>query len=348
MTAALAEHRTTPVLDSSGRPLFVTTTTAMCFGFYGWAVPYLFMENASSEAATGTYLLIASGGTFIPLWVTRNRPVGMGAALMSWYGMSRGALHGAVLPFALSDDPGDRSPVGSAFALSIVEGIVGFEWASRTGMTEGRASTINTLGDVGTLYGLGIAHLADADGKAASAATLAGAVGGLAAGAFYARGRDHSYGDASVMRSAGWVGGYLGLAVEGAADPNNDWSKGSTLAAILGSAAGLTLGHRLVERTDFSFGQGVILDFCTAGGWLFGLGTAYIASSNNNLDESVFWISTGLGTVAGYAIGYGVSAKSARRAAADRSSWHLDVTPLPPEQRGRAPGLGLTLRTTFD
>jgi len=103
-----------------------------------------------------------------------------------------------------------------------------------------------------------------------------------------------------------------------------------------------------VERTDFSFGQGVIVDLCTAGGWLFGLGTAYVTNTNGGLDESAFWVSTGLGTVAGYAIGYGVGAKSARRAAADRSSWHLDVLPLPPARRGQAPGVSLAVRTSFD
>jgi len=171
VSTALAEHHTTPVLDSSGRPLFVAATTATCFGLYGWAVPFLFMEGASSEAATGAYLLIASGGTFIPLWLTRHRPVSTGAALMSWYGMSRGALHGALLPSALSDDPGEKSPVGGAFALSIAEGVAGFEWASRTGMTEGSAATINNLGDVGALYGLGFADLADANSQTAAAAT---------------------------------------------------------------------------------------------------------------------------------------------------------------------------------
>jgi len=346
VTIALVENRTTPVLDSSGRPLFVATTTATCFGFYGWAVPYLFMEGASSQAATGTYLIIASGGTFIPLWLTRNRPVSMGAALMSWYGMSRGALHGALVPSALSDDPG-KSAVAGAFALSIAESIAGFEWASRSGMTEGSAATINNLGDIGTLYGLGFADLADANGQASSAAALAGAGVGLATGAVYARGRDYTYGDASVMRSAGWVGGYLGAAIAGAAAPD-EWSKSHTVATMVGSAAGLVVGHKLVERTDFSFGQGVIVDLSTVSGWLLGLGTAYVVSSSGGLDESGFWISTGLGTLAGYAVGYGASAKSARRAAADRTSWHLDVTPLPPARRGQPPGMSVAVRTTFD
>jgi hypothetical protein len=319
----------------------------MCFGFYGWAVPYVFMEDASSEAITGTYLLIASGGTFIPLAVTRNRPVSMGAALMSWYGMSRGALHGALIPNITSEDPDSKAAVGTALALSVAEGIAGFEWASRTGMSEGTAATLNNLGDFGTLYGLGLADLADVDHQAASASALAGAGAGLITGVLYSRGRDHSYGDASVMRTGGIVGGYLGIAVVGAADPDDDWSSTTTVAAMVGSVGGLAIGHGLVKHTDFSFGQGVIVDFSTIGGWLFGLGGAYLATDNGP-DESMFWVLTGLGTVAGYAIGYGVSAKSARRAAADRSSWQFDVMPLPPPHGSHLPGVSLTLRTSFD
>jgi hypothetical protein len=345
VTIALVENRTTPVLDSSGRPLFVATTTATCFGFYGWAVPYLFMEGASSQAATGTYLIIASGGTFIPLWLTRNRPVSMGAALMSWYGMSRGALHGALVPLALSDDPG-KSAVGGAFALSIVESIAGFEWASRSGMTEGSAATINNLGDIGTLYGW------------LRRPRRRGWPGELGRRAGW---RWRRAGDGSGLRSRSrlhlWrrerdaerrLGGRLPRRRDRGRRRPDEWSKSHTVAAMVGSAAGLVVGHRLVERTDFSFGQGVIVDLATVSGWLLGLGTAYVASSSGGLDESGFWISTGLGTLAGYAVGYGASAKSARRAAADRTSWHLDVTPLPPARRGQPPGMSVAVRTSFE
>ena len=78
------------------------------------------------------------------------------------------------------------------------------------------------------------------------------------------------------------------------------------------------------------------------------LGTAYVASSTNGLDDSAFWLSTGLGTLAGYAVGYGASAKSARRAAADRTSWHFDLTPVPPARRGQPPGVSVAVRTVFE
>ena len=337
VTTGLAEHRTTPTIDSSGRPLFMGSTTLMCFGFYGWAIPYLFEENASSEVIAGTYLVTASAGTFVPLWITRNRSVSMGTALMSWYGMTRGTLHGALLPFALSEDPGDKTPVASAFALSIAEGIAGFEWAARTNMSEGSASTIISGADFGALYGLGFSHLFHADGSGAYAGTLIGSGVGLAAGAVYAPRRTHTYGDAGVMRSAGWLGGYMGVALVQAVQPG-DWDRASTTGALTGATAGLVLGDRLVRQTDFTFGQGVVVDLCTLGGALLGLGLGTFASGNEGIQEQIYWGASALGAAGGYAIGYSIGARSARQTAADRSSWRLEILPLPPTRRGGPPG----------
>jgi len=346
VSAGLVEYRTTPTMDSSGRPLFVSATTLMCFGFYGWAIPYLFEENASSETQTGTYLVTASAGTFIPLWLTRNRSVSMGSALMSWYGMSRGTLHGALLPLALSDDPGDKAPVAGAFALSIAEGIAGFEWSARTHMTEGSAATITNGADFGLLYGLGFSHLLDADASGGAAGALIGSGVGLAAAAVYAPRRVHTYGDASVMRTAGWVGGYLGLAIVQTLGPE-DYEKSSSAAAMTGTTAGLILGDAFVRRTDFTFGQSLVVDLCTIGGALFGLGIGTFASSDDDAQRRLYWSASSLGAVGGYAIGYALGVKPARQAAADRSSWRLDVAPSPPLRRGGMPGVSVMFSTVM-
>ena len=346
VSSGLEQYRTTPTIDSSGRPLFVAATTAMCFGFYGWAIPYLFEENASSEVISGTYLVTASAGTFIPLWITRDRSVSMGTGLMSWYGMSRGILHGGLLPYAMSEDPPEKSPVAWAFGLSIAEGIAGFEWASRTQMTEGTASTIATGADFGALYGLGFAHLFDSGGTAKAASTLFGSGLGLASAAIYAPRRDHTYGDASVMRTAGWVGGLVGLAVV-EASTSEHYEKSSTAGAMVGATAGLALGDRWVRKTDFTFGQGVVVDLCTIGGGLLGLGISAFASGDSEAQRRLAWTASAAGTMGGYAVGYSLSAKSARRVAADRSAWRLDLVPSPPMGRGGTPGATLIVSTTW-
>ena len=346
VTSGLAKYKTTPTLDSSGRPLFVATTTLMCFGFYGWAIPYLFEENASSETVTGTYLVTASAGTFLPLWFTRERPVSMGTALMTWYGMSRGTLHGALLPYTLGQSPPEKSPVGTAFVMSIAEGIAGFEWAARTHMTEGSALTISNGSDFGILYGLGFSHLFDATGSEAATGTLIGSGLGLAAGALYAPHRDHTYGDASVMRTAGWVGGYVGLAIVQTLGPE-EYEKPSTVGALTGATAGLILGDGFVRKADFTFGQGVVVDLCTIGGGLLGLGIGAFSAGDTDVQRRVYWSASALGSIGGYAIGYALGAKPARRAAADRSAWRLDILPIPPTTRGGLPGATVMLSTAM-
>jgi hypothetical protein len=346
VASGLIEHKTTPTLDSSGRPLFIASTTVMCFGFYGWAIPYLFEENASSATITGTYLVTASAGTFLPLWLTRNRSVSMGSALMSWYGMSRGALHGALLPYALNEHPSEKSPVAGAFALSIVEGIAGFEWAARTQMSEGSAATINSGGDFGMLYGLGVSHLSGVDGQGAFAATLIGSGLGLTTAAVYAPHRNHVYGDASVMRTAGWVGGLVGLAMVQTFGPA-EYEKASTAGALTGTTLGLIVGDRLVRSTDFTFGQGVVVDLCSIGGGLFGLGIGAFAAGDTDVQRRLLWSLGALGTTGGYVIGYALGVKSARKAATDRSAYRLEILPLPPVARGGPPGVKVLLSTAF-
>lgn len=345
ITAGLARHKAAPVTDVTGRPLLVATSTVMAFGFYGWAIPYLFEENASDAAKTGTYLVAASAGTFIPLWFTRHRPVSMATATMAWYGMSRGALHGALLPYALDSNAQTKQAVASAFGFSVVEGIVGFEWAARTGMSTGTAATISNGADFGALYGLGFTHLIKGDDDSGRAAgTLIGSGVGLVASALYAPHRDHTYGDASVMRTGGWVGGFTGLTI--ARMFTDEYQRSNTAGALIGATVGLTVGDRLVDKTDFSFGQSVIVDLTSIGGGLLGLGTGMLTEGSSGSGK-VKLAASATGTVVGYGVGYLMYAKAARRAEADRSAWRFDVMPSPPTRSGGMPGVMLTMSTVL-
>jgi len=345
ITTGLAQHKAAPTTDMTGRPLLVATSTVMAFGFYGWAIPYLFEENASDAAKTGTYLVAASAGTFIPLWFTRNRPVSMASATMAWYGMSRGALHGALLPYALDSNAQTNQSVASALAFSVVEGIAGFEWAARTGMSTGNAATISNGTDFGALYGLGLSHLINGDDQSGRAAgTLIGSGVGLVASALYAPHRDHTYGDASVMRTGGWVGGFTGLAIVRMF--TDEYQQSNTAGALVGATVGLTVGDRLVHKTDFSFGQSVIVDLTSIGGGLLGLGTGMLTQGSGG-SEKVKWAGSAAGTVVGYGVGYLMYAKAARRAEADRSAWRFDLMPSPPTRNGGMPGVMLTMSTVL-
>jgi hypothetical protein len=144
------------------------------------------------------------------------------------------------------------------------------------------------------LYGLGFSHLLDADASGGAAGALIGSGVGLAAAAVYAPHRVHTYGDASVMRTAGWVGGYLGLAIVQTLGPE-DYEKSSSAAAMTGTTAGLILGDAFVRRTDFTFGQSLVVDLCTIGGALFGLGIGTFASSDDDAQRRLYWSASSLG-----------------------------------------------------
>jgi len=102
-----------------------------------------------------------------------------------------------------------------------------------------------------------------------------------------------------------------------------------------------------VRDKDFSFGQSVIVGLSALGGGLFGLGIASISSSGDVDQQALFWSLSGIGSISGCALGYMGSAKSARRAAADRSGWQFELVPSPPARRGALPGVIMTVRTTL-
>jgi hypothetical protein len=341
VTQAMTARPTETTINQSGRPLLLTTTTVLGVGFYGWVTPYLLSDNTDDRAMVAAYLVTASAATYIPMWLTKDGSVTEGAAVLAMYGMTRGGLHGGLLPHALVEDPSDQAWVATAAAFSIAEGFAGHAWASKSAMRPGAAHIIGTGGDFGGAFGLGFAHLADAGDQGYAAALIVGSGLGVAAGGMYARDKDYSYGDAGVQRAAGWLGGFVGLAAQQIAAPD-EWNKATTGITMAASAAGLAVGDRLVRGTEFSFGQSIIVDVGTIGGALFCLGIGTLSSN-----ERIAWASTAAGGVLGYWLSYRGQSHAARRAGADRTSWQFDLAPVPPTRLGAKPGVALTLRAAL-
>jgi drug/metabolite transporter (DMT)-like permease len=146
------------------------------------------------------------------------------------------------------------------------------------------------------------------------------------------------------MRTGGWVGAFTGGAIVRMF--TDQYQESNTVGALAGATLGLTVGDRMVHKTDFSFGQSVIVDLTSIGGGLLGLGTSMLARGSSG-SEKVQWAASAAGTVVGYTVGYVMYAKAARRAEADRSAWRFDVMPSPPSRNGGMPGVMLTMSTVL-
>ena len=329
--------------DDHGRPLFVTISTVMGLGFYGWAIPVL-AEVENPEEFAGFYLLTAGASTILPMLATDGGSVSDGAAILWTYGLTRGTLHGALVPYLSDENPDGRVQLGWALGLSLAEGVAGFSFARASHMRAGSAGTYVTGGDFGMLYGAGFADLANSDHSGTTAALLVGSAVGLAGARVLDARRDYSYGDGAVMRMAGWVGAFTAASVasfsRGEEKHNTEVS-----SAMVGGVVGLAVGDRVVHGAEFTFGQSVVIDLTTVGVGLMGLGVGLLLTSDQSDDNrnATQATASAIGSMLGFALGVSIENAQARAANADRSSWRLELSPTPPLARGDAPGLRLAL-----
>jgi hypothetical protein len=352
--------------DQSGRPLLVGGYAALGLGFYAWAVPTL-MNVHESQVYTGAYMLMAGASIMAPMFMTQGSDVSFPAADLALYGATRGIAHGALLHNAFLHDDDGHGTLGAALAGSLVEGVALGYWAQATHASGGVAGSIRTGGDFGLLYGLGIGDLTDRyDGKhrgTITALTVGGSALGMTGCYWLAKHRDYTYGDAGVMRMAGLVGGYLGLALAVTGEPDD--SEPVTAAAMAGSALGLGAGDVFVRNTDLTGGQMVIVDLVTVAGGLLGLGCGLLASSDANDMGRGLLLASALGATAGYTAGVagmrGRTRADAGPAATPGSgtprragSWSIGLEPRGSritrdhEPQRAATSLFLTLRGRFD
>lgn len=329
------------------KPLFLASSWLMGLAFYGWAVPVL-AEVEGGDSFAGVYLLTAGASTILPMLATHGQQVSDAAAVLWIYGSTRGIAHGAMVPYLSEESPDSKAQLGCALGFSLAEGIAGFSFAQASHMRTGSAGTYVTGGDFGLLYGLGFADLANTDLGGTATAMLLGSALGLAGARVLDVRRDYTYGDGAVMRMAGWVGGFAGVAAATIAGGSNRHDNGVALA-MAGGVVGLAIGDRLVSGTQFTFGQSVVVDVSTVAGGLMGLGVGFIlpqGDSGEHQDE-VLTTSSSIGTMLGFALGYSLQLDQARAANADRSSWRLELSPTPPLARGDAPGVRLALSTAI-
>lgn len=333
---------------NAGRASLLTGSAIVSLGFYSWAVPVAL--DLHERDAVGVGMLSAASGFFVPLLLTPRANVTTGMSNLSFYGSTRGIVHGLALHDWIAGEPSvtyggdyvsieddDNERLAATVAGSVCEGVAGYFWARQAGLDAGRAQTIAVAGDFGILWGLGIAELLDDDDNEGSrderrlrgaSITLASAAS-LAGGALAAGHRSYNWGDAEIVRTTGLVVAGLAAATidvghdigaddpdrdDGLSDPNDD-PKPYIAAAMAASLAGIVLGDRLVAGADFSPGQALLADLGTLAGGALGLAAAYLLT--HDPDESgPFTIGAALGGAGGFALTYRLTRPDAVRRAA--------------------------------
>ncbi len=161
VTARIKQQAPQAALDQSGRTKLIIGNMALSLGYYGWALPVALDFDGDGKLAVGLYMLTSSAGFFLPFSATKNIPVTNAASNLSFYGGTRGIVHGITLAYLFSKRPSDKSIIGAGMLVSIPEAISGFVIASRSNMSAGTAEVIGVGGDFGIGLGLGAAHLAN-------------------------------------------------------------------------------------------------------------------------------------------------------------------------------------------
>jgi hypothetical protein len=204
--------------------------------------------------------------------------------------------------------------------------IAGYQWAHHSHLTPGTVSAIAACGDLGMIFGGATGLLLIGNGsddaepgfadnsdrafkgevRVFSAATLAGAAGGLVLGNALASRQVYTKGDGYVLRELGILG--IGAAVS-VADIANMRDSGVEVMLMAGSASGIVLGHVLTRNVNLSASQGTLIGLSELGGALFGLGIAVLADANNS--APYITLAT-IGAAGGFALSYHAFSRSAR------------------------------------
>lgn len=335
-------------LDQEGRPYLLRRTAAMAYLVWGPSMAGILEVDGGSAASV--VLLSGSAGFFVPFLITRNQPVPMPAARMAFAGSTLGYVHGLALSATVAGrDLSAQGALGTALMFSLGEAFAGYRYGLRADVTEGTTRMMTTGGwyglGIGTMLGMltfrdidNLDRVEDSDGelRTMSALGLVGSAAGVYVGSRFARGRDYSLGNASVLATVGGLGAYTGLTAAILAEPS---FKGGVSMVLVGTVAGLATGYALTHDTNFTESQANYVDLATGAGWLLGAGIAQLVSSN---DATAIFVATTLGAAAGFSIMYFSFRNEAVRAPGGRSNMRMEIAPMPGTSRP-----GLRLHGTF-
>ncbi|MCF8346910.1 MAG: hypothetical protein K9G38_06830 [Bacteroidales bacterium] len=333
------------VLNQKGRSAMLVMNTAAGLGFYGYALP-LTLQVDDEKAFVGLYMLAAGASFYIPYRITQHKDVTLAQASLNFYGISRGAMHGAFLGELFSKEPSindyytfdpyeqpdywnnpeyiqaekkydaaeDRRAsvlFGMGMVGSIAGGIAGYNLAEQWEYDGGSTSIFQMWGDLGTISGLLLSDVFDfydnEELDAAFGITLSTSILGMAGGKLFGDSRNYTLGDAIVYRSSIAMSTLPLLTIVDYFDPEDETAY--TVAGLAGIAAGGYLGWRATHHMDFDTGDGVFIALGELAGGLLGLGIGYLVAPD--FESEILLTSATLGALGGYGLMYSGLKKNA-------------------------------------
>ncbi|MBM2816696.1 MAG: hypothetical protein HW421_3458 [Ignavibacteria bacterium] len=313
------------LLDQEGRTELVLGTTLLGIGAWGWMLPVA-LDIEDSRSFVATYLLAGAASFFAPFLLTQNSVVTDGMARLSVYGGISGIAHGLFLNNIFRS--GNQYPTVVLLLTSLAESYAGYQIASNWQISEGKADVLTAMATFGLGYGCGTAYVLDGyDTEQISAGALIGTGAGYLIGNLMANSQNYSRGDAAVMSTAGGLGAYISLAAMVMAEVDD--SQSFLGGILIGGAASIYAGDRLVVGKNFSNSQGSFITLSTIAGGLTGAALAYIitAGSSDIATMKTFVGLSALGAASGYYIMYDYASEKAVDPAY-RSSLNIDINPF--------------------
>jgi len=307
LTHALQSPARTQRMDQEGRPGLIVRQTLMGLGLYGWTVPRM-MEIDGTRGTIAAYMLTSAASFALPYYLTRNRPVTTTQTMMTTFGSTRGLLYGHLVRKMIApDEHSEASEWGLPMAGSLIASMAAFKLAETSGLELGSAELIGVMGDFGTGFGLGTAHVSDLwdheNRETAAHATLLGMTGlGLAGGYLLSQREHYTRGDAYVLRMEGILGAQIMMPIVAALADKRE--KSYSAGAMAGGVLGVGIGNWLLRDEDFDFSEGALISCGHIAGGLLAGGLTYLIDSSDNFDGLVYHSTIALGSLAGHALLY--------------------------------------------